>query len=71
MNGKKAKALRKAMNFHPASERKYTGGVIASKGIFGNRASIVTTQISEGVRRQYQAIKRRGMTNHVLGAKHA
>lgn len=70
MNGKKAKALRTALGFHPAAERQYTGGASGGRtplGLF----QIVTTQISEGARRQYQAVKRRGMTNHVLGAKHA
>lgn len=69
MNGKKAKALRKAFSFHPSAPRTYTGGVIKAKGFLGG--SIVTTQISEGARRQYQAIKRRNITNIVLGAKHA
>lgn len=71
MNGKKAKLLRKMIGFKPGASRTYEGGVIKSKGIFGNRAEIVTTQISEGARRQYQAVKRRGMSKHVLGAQHA
>ncbi len=71
MNGKKAKLLRKLIGFKPSEPRIYKGGLIAGKGIFGNFQSIVTTQISEGARRQYQAVKRRGMTKHVLGAKHA
>lgn len=70
MNGKKAKALRKAMNFHPAAPRAYTGGA-PTPGFLGIGSGPVTTQIAEGARRQYQAIKRRGMINHVLGAKHA
>ncbi len=69
MNGKKAKALRKAIGFKPAAPRGYKGGVITASRLFGG--SIVTTQVAEGLRRQYQAIKRRGMINHVLGAKHA
>ena len=71
MNGKKAKLLRKMVNFKPSEPRSYTGGLIVGKGIFGNAKSIVTTQKAEGARRQYQAIKRRGMTNIVLGAQHA
>lgn len=70
MNGKKAKALRTALGFHPAAPRDYTGGVPTS-GFLGIGFGPVTTQICEGARRQYQAVKRRGMTNHVLGAKHA
>lgn len=70
MNGKKAKLLRKAMNFHPAATKGYTGGA-PTPGVFGIGSGPVTTQIAEGARRQYQAIKRRGMINHVLGAKHA
>lgn len=71
MNGKKAKALRKAIGFHPSAPRTYTGGLISNKGFLFGGAPIVTTQISEGARRQYQAVKRRNMTNIVLGAKHA
>ncbi len=68
MNGKKAKALRRAIGFKPAAPRAYKGGTI-SRGWFGGQ--IVTTQTAEGARRQYQAVKRRGMVNHILGAKHA
>ena len=71
MNGKKAKLLRKLIGFKPSEPRSYKGGLIAGKGIFGNFQQIVVTQIAEGSRRQYQAIKRRAMINHVLGAKHA
>jgi len=70
MNGKKAKSLRKALGFHPSEPRTYTGGA-PTPGVFGIGSGPVTTQIAEGARRQYQAVKRRGMTNHVLGAKHA
>ena len=69
MNGKKAKALRRALAFKISEPRTYTGGVVYAKSFFGG--SIVTTQTAEGARRQYQAVKRRGMINHVLGAKHA
>lgn len=68
MNGKKAKALRRAIGFKPEAERTYKGGAISRGWLSGY---IVTTQIAEGARRQYQAVKRRGMVNHVLGAKHA
>lgn len=70
MNGKKAKALRKALGFHPAAERTYTGGE-PTPVIFGIGSGPLTTRIAEGARRQYQAVKRRNMTTIVLGAKHA
>jgi len=70
MNGKKAKLLRKLIGFKPSAPRTYKGGVDVGYSLFGGM-KIVTTQISEGARRQYQAVKRRGMTKHVLGAKHA
>lgn len=69
MNGKKAKALRRALGLKPSAPRTYTGG-IKSPGFFA-LGGLVTTQTAEGARRQYQAVKRRGMINHVLGAKHA
>jgi hypothetical protein len=69
MNGKKAKALRKAIGFKPETGRAYKGGA-SRPGVFGFGGA-VTTQTAEGARRQYQAVKRRGMINHVLGAKHA
>lgn len=71
MNGKKSKILRKMIGFKPGEERTYTGGVTSTKGFLFGGVPIVTTQIAEGARRQYQAVKRRGMVNHVLGAKHA
>ena len=70
MNGKKAKSLRKLLGFHPAAERTYTGGN-PTPGWLGIGSGPVTTRISEGARRQYQAVKRRGMSKHVLGAQHA
>lgn len=71
MNGKKAKALRRAIGFKPSAPRTYTGGLVQRRGLLGNRMSIVVTAVSEGKRRQYQAAKRRGMVNHILGGKHA
>lgn len=70
MNGKKAKSIRKLLRFHPAEPRTYIGGK-PTPGIFGIGSGQLTNRIAQGARRQYQAVKRRGLTNNVLGAKHA
>ena len=58
MNGRTAKALRKALGFHPADEREYTG-----------KHTVKAT----GPRSQYQAVKRNpALVKAVLrGASHA
>lgn len=52
MNGRTAKALRKALGFHPSAERAYTG--VRQSFLFGQSG----TAIAQGARRQYQKVKR-------------
>lgn len=49
MNGRTAKALRKAMGFHPADEREYR--------VTGATRFFTGHVVAEGARRQYQASK--------------
>ena len=52
MRAVKAKALRKALGFHPKDEREYTG--IRKSFLFGQSG----TAIAQGSRGQYQKVKR-------------
>lgn len=61
MRATKAKALRRAMGFKPSAPREFVNGR-------PTRYVVTGTVTATGARRQYQAVKRNGMANIVLGA---
>lgn len=69
MRAVKAKALRKALGFHPHAERTYK----VDKTLYGAALSLFTGHVtSTGARARYQNVKRTpGMVNAILGAHHA
>ena len=61
MNGRTAKALRKALGFHPADEREYR--------VTGATRNFLGHVIATGARSSYQAVKRsKAMVKAVLRA---
>lgn len=72
MRATKAKALRRAMGFKPSAPREFSHDrMIEKTSIVSGRQTryVVTgTVTATGARRQYQAVKRRGMADIVLGA---
>ena len=75
MRATKAKALRRAMGFKPSAPREFSHDrMIEKTSIMNGRPTryVVTGTITvTGARRQYQAVKRNGMANIVLGAGRA
>jgi len=74
MNGKKAKSLRRALGFHPATPREYEHDKPSQKVAIGTdgkpQVYVVTGTIkTTGSRRSYQAVKRNPvLTDAVLRA---
>lgn len=72
MRATKAKALRRAMGFKPSAPREFSHDRMIEKTSIVNgrptRYVVTGTVTATGARRQYQAVKRRGMANIVLGA---
>lgn len=63
MNGRKAKALRKALGFHPSAEREYSVQKTPLWNLFTGHVT------NTGKRSTYQKIKRTpGLINAVLSA---
>lgn len=75
MNGKKAKALRRALGFAPGEDRSYGGSqprYVAEMTTTGRVVSrtIPGTKMSQGTRNAYQKVKRNHvLTSAVLNAK--
>lgn len=70
MRAVRAKRLRKAMNFHPAKEREYTGGETHAKlDMYGKAFAVTGTVTCGGPRGAYQKVKRaKVLTEAVLRA---
>lgn len=63
MNQKKAKALRRGLGYHPADKREY-------ESVATSRRVPAGTILSNGLRRQYQSVKRNpALAAAVTGAR--